>query len=122
MAMAMVVLVMQQQRQQQQQQQQQQQRKPPSMRTTMLHLFEEQGIRGFYKGVSMNWVKGPIAFSISFTTFDTLQRWMRSEEERERMEDRGGSGYARAIGNTQCKCTSNKKAGTNELDRLSTLS
>mmetsp|Transcript_15318 Transcript_15318/g.23262 ORF Transcript_15318/g.23262 Transcript_15318/m.23262 type:complete len:512 (+) Transcript_15318:29-1564(+) len=81
---------------QQPQQQQQQQRKPPSMRTTMLHLFEEQGIRGFYKGVSMNWVKGPIAFSISFTTFDTLQRWMRSEEERERMEDRGGSGYARA--------------------------
>lgn len=75
---------------------QQQQHKPPSMRTTMLHLFEEQGVRGFYKGVSMNWVKGPIAFSISFTTFDTLQRWMRPEEERERIEDGGGSGYVKS--------------------------
>jgi len=52
--------------------------KPPTMMTTMRHLFEEQGVRGFYKGVSMNWVKGPIAFSISFTTFDTIQGWLSS--------------------------------------------
>jgi len=52
---------------------------PPSMIATMKHLFEEQGTRGFYKGVSMNWVKGPIAFSISFTAFDTIQGWIEPE-------------------------------------------
>ena len=52
------------------------QHKPPSMITTMRHLFEEQGLRGFFKGVSMNWVKGPIAFSISFTAFDTIDEWL----------------------------------------------
>ena len=58
--------------------------KPPSMMTTMRHLFEEQGMRGFYKGVTMNWVKGPIAFSISFTAFDTIQSWIETELEREK--------------------------------------
>lgn len=56
---------------------------PPSMMTTMRHLFEEQGVRGFYKGVSMNWVKGPVAFSISFTTFDTIQQWLETDIYRE---------------------------------------
>jgi len=65
--------------------------KPPSMVTTMRHLFEEQGIRGFYKGVSMNWVKGPIAFSISFTTFDTIQGWIETDYERE-MKKSGSAG------------------------------
>ena len=60
------------------------------MITTMQHLLEEQGIRGFYKGVTMNWVKGPIAFSISFTTFDTIQGWIETEEER-LMKKRGAT-------------------------------
>jgi len=64
-------------------QQQHQYHKPPSMSTTMKHLFEEQGLRGFYKGVSMNWVKGPIAFSLSFTAFDTIQGWIENDVERE---------------------------------------
>lgn len=57
---------------------------PPSMMKTISHLFEEQGIRGFFKGVSMNWVKGPIAFSISFTAFDTIQGWIETESEKEK--------------------------------------
>ncbi len=65
--------------------------KPPSMTTTMTHLLEEQGLHGFYKGVSMNWVKGPVAFSISFTAFDALQKWLSSDGERER-ETKGKSG------------------------------
>lgn len=56
---------------------------PPSMLLTMQHLFEEQGIRGFFKGVSMNWIKGPVAFSISFTAFDALQGWAQSDSERD---------------------------------------
>jgi len=39
----------------------------------------------------MNWVKGPIAFSISFTAFDTLQGWIETEMEREARK--GGGGY-----------------------------
>lgn len=31
-------------------------------------------MRGMFKGLSVNWVKGPVAISISFTTFDFLKR------------------------------------------------
>ena len=71
--------------------------KPPSMITTMRHLFEEQGIRGFYKGVSMNWVKGPIAFSISFTTFDTIQGWIETDYEREMKKSGSGGGDSQEV-------------------------
>ncbi|XP_075467266.1 mitochondrial coenzyme A transporter SLC25A42 isoform X2 [Ascaphus truei] len=45
---------------------------------TIREVVAEEGlIRGLYKGLSMNWVKGPIAVGISFTTFDTTQILLR---------------------------------------------
>jgi hypothetical protein len=55
---------------------------PPSMSDIVKELYQEQGIRGFFKGVSLNWFKGPIAFSISFTSFDIVQSFLETETER----------------------------------------
>jgi len=57
-------------------------KKLPSTLKTMEEILKEQGFRGFFKGVSMNWLKGPLAFSISFTVFDIMQNLMETKEER----------------------------------------
>merc|ERR1712194_940394 len=36
-----------------------------SMISILKSVYSEQGIAGLFKGVSLNWMKGPIAFSIS---------------------------------------------------------
>mmetsp|Transcript_34540 Transcript_34540/g.53027 ORF Transcript_34540/g.53027 Transcript_34540/m.53027 type:complete len:83 (+) Transcript_34540:893-1141(+) len=50
-----------------------------SMFPTMVRLYKKEGIVGFFKGVSMNWIKGPIAFSISFTSYDLVRSLMESD-------------------------------------------
>ena len=43
-----------------------------------MYILKNEGIiGGFYKGLSMNWIKGPIAVGISFATFDTVVRFLR---------------------------------------------
>lgn len=38
---------------------------------TMREIVTHEGVvRGLYKGLSMNWLKGPVAVGVSFTTFD----------------------------------------------------
>ncbi|XP_060808189.1 mitochondrial coenzyme A transporter SLC25A42 [Amyelois transitella] len=47
------------------------------MRTTIAHVYRTEGWRGFFKGLSMNWVKGPIAVGISFATYDAVKTALR---------------------------------------------
>ncbi|XP_034038973.1 mitochondrial coenzyme A transporter SLC25A42 [Thalassophryne amazonica] len=50
---------------------------------TMRVVVAEEGfIRGLYKGLSMNWVKGPIAVGISYTTFELTQILLRKLHKR----------------------------------------
>ncbi|KAG2464435.1 S2542 protein, partial [Polypterus senegalus] len=49
---------------------------------TIREIVREEGfVRGLYKGLSMNWVKGPIAVGISFTTFDLTQILLRKLQQ-----------------------------------------
>ncbi|EFN85538.1 mitochondrial coenzyme A transporter SLC25A42 [Harpegnathos saltator] len=46
-------------------------------RSTIMKIYTEEGIMAFYKSLSMNWVKGPIAVGISFATHDTIRDTLR---------------------------------------------
>lgn len=44
----------------------------------LVTIARQEGIiDGLYKGLSLNWIKGPIAVGISFMTFDLTQNFLR---------------------------------------------
>lgn len=46
---------------------------------TLVKVYREEGlVQGIYKGLSMNWVKGPVAVGISFATYDHIRDYLRS--------------------------------------------
>ncbi|XP_045783223.1 mitochondrial coenzyme A transporter SLC25A42 [Maniola jurtina] len=49
----------------------------PTILDTLATVYRLEGWRGFFKGLSMNWVKGPIAVGISFSSYDAIKRTLR---------------------------------------------
>ena len=49
-------------------------RAPGGMLDTTARILAREGARGLFKGVSLNFIKGPIATGVSFTIFDALKR------------------------------------------------
>ena len=43
---------------------------------TIAFVVEKEGIRGLFKGVTMNWIKGPIAVTVSFNTYDYILKFL----------------------------------------------
>jgi len=45
---------------------------------TLVYVFQTEGFKGgLYKGISLNWIKGPIAAAITFCTFEAIQMHLR---------------------------------------------
>ena len=45
--------------------------------TIMRIIMDPNPFRSMYRGMSLNWVKGPVSVGISFTTFDLLTKFLR---------------------------------------------
>jgi len=55
-----------------------------SMVTTARLIVRLEGWGALWKGVSINWIKGPVAVSVSFVAFDTFKQWAGVVDAEER--------------------------------------
>jgi len=52
-----------------------------SIWSTLVYVLRTEGFtRGLYKGISLNWIKGPFAAAITFCTFEAIQMHLRRYE------------------------------------------
>ncbi|KAF0689614.1 Aste57867_18945 [Aphanomyces stellatus] len=51
-----------------------------NMRTTCQLIFKQEGLRGFYKGATVTWLRGPLATGISLTAYDLLKELLGVEK------------------------------------------
>lgn len=51
-----------------------------SIAETFVKVFRTEGIRGLYKGATMNWIKGPISVTVSFNVYEALKKWLSGEQ------------------------------------------
>ena len=45
-----------------------------SISSSLQHIWRTEGLRGLFKGVSMNWIKGPLVVTISFNMYEFTLR------------------------------------------------
>lgn len=45
----------------------------PGIGHTIAEIFDRNGVRGFFKGIMLNVIKGPITLGISFTVYDVAK-------------------------------------------------
>jgi len=77
---------------------------PPyrSIAAALTDIVRNEGWRTLYKGLSMNWIKGPISVAISFNVNDYIKHWFAEQEKRRglasKRRDGGGGGGGASFG------------------------
>jgi solute carrier family 25 protein 42 len=51
-----------------------------SMMETGIRILQTEGLAGLFKGISMNFIKGPIGVGFSFTMYDLLKKALKIDE------------------------------------------